>query len=312
MKQVTGIAVFPVFLLLLAIQGADSANILFFFQVSTYSHRIVVWPLVEALVDRGHNVTFHTIYHSKNPNPKVREFFPKSMQERMRERSAAEPDVLGAFMSARLQEGRIGTIRLSGGLPSVGLLLCQDFLDAPETDAFIKTEQFDLVVIDPLFNECGYGIAHRFGAKTIIFSTTHPFSWTTEALGVVQDTSIFSELHVSFQIPMNFLEKVFSTLFIPGIHYWKLWFYYPKLDAMFQKGFNDPHMPPIEELERRTSLVLFNSHFSEEEARSLPPMFVPIGGIHCDWAHGKTNQKPMSTVCHRPVLHSTFSVDSFL
>ena len=51
----------------------SGANILFFFGMSTYSHRVPVWPLVEKLADKGHNITFLQPFANKSPHPKVTE-----------------------------------------------------------------------------------------------------------------------------------------------------------------------------------------------------------------------------------------------
>jgi len=37
----------------------------------------------------------------------------------------------------------------------------------------------------------------------------------------------------------------------------------------------------LREMERETSLFLMNTYFVEEFARSLPPLVVPVGGMHC-------------------------------
>ena len=57
--------------------------------------------------------------------------------------------------------------------------------------------------------------------------------------------------------------------------------YYPKLDELFQETLGMPGIPSVSELERDTSLIFVNTHCSEEFARSLPPLFVPVGGMHC-------------------------------
>jgi len=55
------------------IQITSGANILFFFGMSTYSHGVAAWPLVEKLANRGHNITFLHPYANKTPHPKVTE-----------------------------------------------------------------------------------------------------------------------------------------------------------------------------------------------------------------------------------------------
>lgn len=61
--------------------SVNGANIVFYFGVSSYSHRVPAWPLVGALADRGHNVTFISPFAAKNPNPKVHDYVPTKVKE---------------------------------------------------------------------------------------------------------------------------------------------------------------------------------------------------------------------------------------
>lgn len=70
------------FLLFLTYFGtAHTANIVFYFGISSYSHRVPAWPLAEALAEKGHNITFVSPYPSKNPNPKIKDFVPKNLKK---------------------------------------------------------------------------------------------------------------------------------------------------------------------------------------------------------------------------------------
>lgn len=60
---------------------AHSENIVFYFGVSSYSHRIPAWPLAEALADKGHNVTFVSPFPAKSPNSKIRDYIPTKLKE---------------------------------------------------------------------------------------------------------------------------------------------------------------------------------------------------------------------------------------
>ena len=59
--------------------GGNGENILFFHPVSTYSHRISVWPLVQKLVAKGHQITFISPYPSKVPLANVTDIVPEPM-----------------------------------------------------------------------------------------------------------------------------------------------------------------------------------------------------------------------------------------
>ncbi len=80
---------------------------------------------------------------------------------------------------------------------------------------------------------------------------------------------------------MNFGQRVVNTFIPIYAHLVRQWSYFPVLEEILRTKLNIPDMPPLAELERNTSLILMNTHFSEETARSLPPLVVPVGGIHC-------------------------------
>ncbi|ODM95813.1 UDP-glucuronosyltransferase 1-3 [Orchesella cincta] len=61
------------------IPNGHSENILFFHPVSTYSHRISVWPLVQRLVAKGHQITFISPYPNKTPLANVTDLVPEPM-----------------------------------------------------------------------------------------------------------------------------------------------------------------------------------------------------------------------------------------
>ncbi len=198
---------FFIITLIFIVNSVNSANILFFFAVGTYSHRITVWPLVESLVERGHDVTFIQPYHPKKPNPKVKEFFPKEFQEYMKNRGRVT-DGDHDLLNSRLLFGRSEAPYMVHILVSVARMVCEKFVNFEETGAFVKNSNFDLVILDGLFNECGLGFAYKFKAKVMIFGTTSLFAWHYEPYGIPVESSWLPELHMAFQYPMSFLERL--------------------------------------------------------------------------------------------------------
>ncbi|CAG7816220.1 unnamed protein product, partial [Allacma fusca] len=263
-------------LIISLISIASGANILFFFALSTYSHRITVWPLAEKLAEKGHKVTFVQPFKPKKPNPNITEFFPRGMEQVRDEFEKID------FLNLRLTGGKDAIMDLLKKLPDMGLKICEAFLTSPDTQEWIKNSKFDLIVIDGLMNECGLGLAHVFNAKTIIFGTSHPFIWWYDSFGIVPESSWVPEMHFAFQYPMTFYERIVSTITPLLIHYDKQSSFYPALGKVFKEVLNLPEAPSVSELERKTSLIFTNTHFTEELGRSLPPLVVPIGGMHCE------------------------------
>ena len=132
------------------IHASQAANILFFFGLAGYSHRLSVWPLVTALADRGHNVTFLSTQHVKDAerHSKVREFYPKEVED--------ELSVSPLFDESEIFLNRIKKGRFQGGgavLLELGLAVCKIFVSSKETQRLLETTKFDLIVIDGLFND---------------------------------------------------------------------------------------------------------------------------------------------------------------
>jgi len=257
---------------------SQGANILFFHLFSSYSHRIAVWPLVEALAARGHKVTIHQPYDPKHPNPKVREFFPKGLQDiwkKVNEDGGIET-FGGVVVNLRIEQGPFATLQTDVECPSQGLSLCDKLLSLPETLEFVNNNHFDLVVIDALFNECAYGLAKVWAAKTIVYFTTHPSGvWGIETLGFLgtAEPSWISDMIIPYQMPMSFINRVLTTVCATAMHLVKEYYYYPRMDQLLKDKLNISDIS-VSSMTRETDLVLYNSHFSEELPRSLPPMFV--------------------------------------
>jgi len=123
-------------------------------------------------------------------------------------------------------------------------------------------------------------LAYKFGAKTIIFGTTAVFQWWIDGYGIPPESYI-PELHVSFPVgsKMTIFHKTATALISLAQHAARYWYMFPKLDELGANYLGQ--MPSVSELEKRASLVLMNSHFSEELPRNLPPLAIPVGGIHC-------------------------------
>jgi len=137
-------------------------KILFFFGLSSYSHRIAVWPLVEELANKGHQVTFLQPHENKMPHPKVKDIVtPVKLAQEM-----AKMDSIG-------QRNSFGKrlVQMHGLiLPVMGAMTYEMILEEESNVKWIHESKFDLVIMDSLFNDCGLILAHKWGAKTAIYS----------------------------------------------------------------------------------------------------------------------------------------------
>lgn len=78
----------------------------------------------------------------------------------------------------------------------------------------------------------------------------------------------------------TFIGRVFANIFFLTYHTVKTWIMHPQLVAMAGKYLGMTEIPPMQEMEANISLILMNSHFTEEYPRSFPPLVVSVAGMH--------------------------------
>jgi len=243
----------------------------FFFGVSSYSHRIPAWPLAEALVDKGHNVTFVSPYPAKNPNPKIFDYVPKTLKEWVESWS----DMENVFEDRKKGDW----MNMWMSLPVFGIMMCEVIYEDIEYINWVKSVKVDLVMLGALVNDCAYGMAHYWGAKVILFATSAPFAHFSDAYGLPDESSWIPSMEFAFPIEMSFSQRLTNALLPLAWYYHRKWNFFPSLEVITEEKLGISNLPKFEELERNTSLVFMNSHYGEEFARSLPPNVISVGGI---------------------------------
>ncbi|CAG7716503.1 unnamed protein product [Allacma fusca] len=253
-------------------QVVSGAKILFFFGFSTYTDRITVWPLVEALVAKGHEVTFLSPYtpQEKEKNPKVVELHPPALVEVM---SAG----FGNVLERRLENSHES---LWHDFREKGTQVCEAIFKEDESREYFKNAEFDLLIINSLHNECAYGLAYKYSAPFMLFGTSSVFLWQPDTYGFFPETSWIPDVTMKISLPLAFLQRVHNTLHPIYWYVTRHWNDFPEMDKILREALEIKRMPPLEELEKNTSLILQNNHYSIEFARTLPPLFVSVAGLH--------------------------------
>jgi len=110
----------------------------------------------------------------------------------------------------------------------LGSVTCDLIMNDPKNQAWIKSSTFDLVVIDSLFNDCGYLLSHKFGAKTVLFGTTTVFSFWTDEFGLPAESYI-PDTHVNMPAGerMNVVSKALTAIITLGYSVSKRWLLFP-------------------------------------------------------------------------------------
>jgi len=129
-------------------------------------------------------------------------------------------------------------------------------------------------------------------SQIVIFGTNTVFSRWVDAYGLPGETSTIPDIYMPFEAGSNMgiWGKTVSTLSVLTFHLLKTVFTHPYLESMAKEYLGMDDMPSLSEIEANTSLILMNSHFSEELPRSLPPLVIPVGGMHCQESDGAIPQ----------------------
>ncbi|XP_046972135.1 UDP-glucosyltransferase 2-like [Vanessa cardui] len=150
-----------------------------------------------------------------------------------------------------------------------------------------KTQQFDVVIAEWMYNEVYAGFSGVFNCPLIWFSTVEPHWMVLQLVDEVPNPSYTVDILSGNVPPLTFTQRVMELGY--QIFGKLLKIYVSSVDQeIYEKHFvshirnRGYPVPPFEELKYNGSLVLSNSHVSMGIATRLPPNYIPIGGYHID------------------------------
>ena len=256
----------------LLIQFSSGAKILSINFISSKSHFIVYSPLLYGLADRGHEVTIFT------PDP------PGEARKNVRhiqvyDTKAVANKTLNLY-TQREQTGNVWKYLNCNFWSFLSYVEagCRRGFEHPFTNELLK-ENFDLVILTPLYNECLYGLLHKMNVSVVLFNQVSILPWQAESFGAPTLPAFSPLLYYGFSDQMNFVERVINFL---GMVYFEgvLEFYYnPAMERLYRE-YVDAKAPPLKEIERNSSLILANSHIAFVPPRPMMPDIIEVGGLH--------------------------------
>lgn len=266
------IAAFAV-ILSLSISDSNAENILFFHPISTYSHRISVWPLVQKLVAKGHQITFISPYPCKTPLQNVTEINPEPMSSFVLKYIHGDLDI------SRRVDGTMDKMQDNG--PIAATATCELLFESPDIQKWLASNpKIDLVVVDWFFSECSIGLAYKFKAKYMFYAAAVMIPGFYELFGIVPDTASIPEFEYHFSTEMTLWERIINTL-QPLVWRYKTQGYLDHITEFLREKLNVSDMPNVRELAKNASLVLWSEEVVDGYPMPITPNFVRVGGMHC-------------------------------
>ncbi|XP_014369341.2 UDP-glycosyltransferase UGT5-like isoform X1 [Papilio machaon] len=268
--------------IVLASRSAECARILGLFPHIGKSHYIVFQSLLQALADRGHDVTTVSFFPIKNPPPNykdvslegVADLGVEALDLSMFEFPSVltKIPVLSLFLKAKVEINILGEI---------GLGVCEQLVRLP-TLADAMKEEYDVILTENFVSDCMMGILHVYGNKAPVIglSSSIFMAWVPDRYGLNDNPAYVPIITSPYSTRMNFLQRLGN--FIVNV-YSKYWFheYLQKEErAIIEKHFNTK-IPDLEEIARNQSvLMLVNSFPILNGAKPLVPSVIEVGGMH--------------------------------
>ena len=237
--------------------------------VSSRSHKITYEPLLYELGARGHDVTVLAPYISGKTIKNVREIQTLDVEaEFAKMPNAFEMKEKGEDMSFPVVAKLFGKI-------------CAATYDLPHVKALEK-EKFDLIIMQPIFNECVAAWVHQFNTSLLLVLPSIAPSWISKHFGNPNPVSfiphfmsgLLSDEMSFFQRVKNIVVEVFFVVTL-GV------MYQPTMDGIFKEKMPNTPLLSSDELFKNASLILTNSHFSLSNPRPYLPDIIEVGGMHC-------------------------------
>ncbi|XP_049943046.1 UDP-glycosyltransferase UGT5-like [Schistocerca serialis cubense] len=250
--------------------GLQAAEVLGLFQSVGRSQWVLAETYLRALERRGHRVTAVTTFPSSQGGTAgnwTEILIPNPFE------TGEEIDFFEMGTSNKFVEMIEAT--------TYGQAFCDLFLKDENVQRLYRSgKKFDVVVLEVVMSECLVGYAHMFRAPVVAICTFMGLDWMAHMVGNPMPYAYVPSPILGYSTPMNFLERVDNTVYSLTFNLIRNLYYMPKVDALFRTHMNDSTLPSLWEVERRTSLLLVNYHFSHGCPRPLVPAMKEVGGLH--------------------------------
>ncbi|CAG9797604.1 unnamed protein product [Chironomus riparius] len=256
------------FILLMTIASSKCSRILFIQPSFSKSHVMPLQTLAKELANRGHEITFVSVFP-----------FDKKIENYRDIKLEIEGEFKVLFNEA--SKGMTGGVQFFKMFPIFKKLVfgySNHTINSPVIQKLMKDEKFDLVAVGYFLSEFLLGFADHFKCPSVVFASSSHVSSLMNIVGnPVSPEGTFSAMSNSKE--SNFINRVKNFL-IYGVEFvlFRGYFYY-KSKNVYDYNFPPDRYRSYDEMIRNVSLVLVNTHFTSSGPRPLLPNLVEVGGL---------------------------------
>ena len=226
--------------------------------------------LMKGLASRGHEVVVISHFPQKTLIPNYTDISLVGSMPNVVSNVAVDDVATGLVYT---------TLKFIFGLGVTG---CEKTLSYPPVLKLINSEEkFDLVITELFNTDCYVGFAHKFQVPFISIASTTYLPWGHERFANPQNPSYMANLLLGYSDRMSFFERVVNTLYMKITQL--AYHYFSDLPSQeIARKYFGQSLPPLADIVRNTSLVLFNRHFSTSKPMVNLPVVIEVGGLHVE------------------------------
>lgn len=169
-----------------------------------------------------------------------------------------------------------------------GIATTKYFFDSPPVKKFIAEENlsFDLVISEQFQQEALNIFAYKYNCPLIVIGTLGYGEHMHNARGHITPWSHVPHFFSYSNDKMTFVERLQNVIFTLYDVMGRKLYYYPKVNEMAREAFRQLEnqrggkLPSVEELEKKISVHLMNSHSALSFPRPKMPGMIDIAGVH--------------------------------
>ncbi|KPI92915.1 UDP-glucuronosyltransferase 1-9 [Papilio xuthus] len=285
----------------LASRSTECARILGLFPHIGKSHYIVFQSLLQALADRGHDVTTVSFFPIKNPPPNYKDVSLEGISDlglEVLDLSLFEfppvfmkIPVISVLLKAKVEINMLGDI---------GLGVCEQLVQLPSLAEVMKKE-YDVILTENFVSDCMMGLLHVYGNKAPVIglSSSTFMAWVPDRYGVNDNPAYVPVITCPYSTTMNFIQRLGNFIVNVYSKYWFYEYFQKEERSIIEKHFNTK-IPDLEEISRNQSvLMLVNSVPILNGAKPTVPSVIEVGGMHLDHT-----RKELPSMVFEPLLRT--------
>ena len=256
---------------LFIIDHCQADRIVVLYPLGSKSHFYAVFPVLDALAKRGHQLTVFSPFKGiTKATENIQEVILPSVAQKM--------DDVQIDWFAMQKQGPLQFITMMSKMMDFVVTACEELITNPTFRKIIEERDVDLFIGDAVGSEFTFPIIDRIGVPFVIHSSSSALPSMLNAMGAPIDYASVPTILTDYDDQMTFFQRIMNVMSGEILIPIRNWSIFKKLDVIVQREF--PGARPIIELEGEASLFMMNTHHVTNWPRSLPPTIIPIGPVH--------------------------------